>query len=174
VKLVVHVDGGARGNPGPAAAAAVVSDADGTVLDEATLFIGEATNNVAEYRGLLAALAWAAERGERGLHVRSDSELLVRQMRGEYRVKNPGLRQLHQQARRLLERFERVTFEHVPRTRNRDADRLANAAMDAAGSSGVRTPDAGHRTSDDASRGSRQHALPFDEDLPDNAPHSKK
>jgi ribonuclease HI len=94
--------------------------------------IANATNNVAEYNGLLAALAWAAQHGVQTLHVRSDSELLVKQMRGEYRVKNAGLQPLYEEARGLARRIGRVTFEHVRRELNKDADRLANEAMDEA------------------------------------------
>ncbi len=130
--LVAYIDGGSRGNPGPAGFGVHVEDAGGAVVHEFCESVGVATNNVAEYRGLLAALAWAAERGERRLRVRSDSELLVRQMRGEYRVKNPGLQPLHARARALVDRFDTVIFEHVPRSMNREADRLANLAMDEA------------------------------------------
>jgi ribonuclease HI len=94
--------------------------------------IGRATNNVAEYQALIAALSYAAEHGVQTLHVRSDSELLVRQMRGEYRVKNPGLVPLFAKARLLVDRLRAVSFEHVPRALNHEADRLANLAMDEA------------------------------------------
>jgi ribonuclease HI len=130
VKVVVHVDGGARGNPGPAAAAAVISSPGGEVLDEAAQRIGTATNNVAEYRGLLAALQWAADHDVQELHVKGDSLLLVQQMLGKYRVKNEGLLPLYREARQLCARIGRVTFEHIPRERNRDADRLSNIGMD--------------------------------------------
>jgi ribonuclease HI len=128
---VAHIDGGARGNPGPAGYGVRIEHEDGTVVDlKASL--GVCTNNVAEYRGLLAALAWAAERGVGRLRVRSDSELLVRQMRGQYRVKSAGLRPLYAEARALAARIGRVTFEHVRRELNQAADRLANEAMDEA------------------------------------------
>jgi probable phosphoglycerate mutase len=130
--LVAYVDGGARGNPGPAGYGVRLETPDGAVVAEFHGSLGVATNNVAEYNGLLAALRHAAERGHRDLIVRSDSELLVKQMRGEYRVKHPGLQPLHQQARELVQRIGRVTFEHVPRSRNADADRLANLGMDEA------------------------------------------
>ena len=107
----------------------IVDDA-GTVLAELHESVGTTTNNVAEYRGLLAALAWAVDHGVSPLHIRSDSELLVKQMRGEYRVKNPGLQPLYQDARSLVARIGRVTFEHVRREKNKEADRLANLAMD--------------------------------------------
>ncbi len=128
--LVVCVDGGARGNPGPAAAGVVVRAADdGTVLFEGGYFLGRATNNVAEYQALLAGLARAAELRGRRLEVRSDSELLVRQMRGEYRVKNVRLRKLFEQANELCRSFAGVRFEHVPREQNRRADRLVQQAI---------------------------------------------
>jgi ribonuclease HI len=130
--IVAYIDGGARGNPGPAGYGVRLETADGAVLAEFHRSLGVATNNVAEYSGLLAALRHAADAGHRELLVRSDSELLVKQMRGEYRVKHPGLQPLHQQARALAARIGRVTFEHVPRARNADADRLANLAMDEA------------------------------------------
>jgi probable phosphoglycerate mutase len=130
--IVAYIDGGARGNPGPAAFGVRVEQPDGTVVEEFCRSIGIATNNVAEYRGLIAALEWAHQNGHRELHVRSDSLLLVQQMRGIYKVKNAGLQPLHAQARRLAAEIGLVTFEHVGRSHNAHADRLANAAMDAA------------------------------------------
>lgn len=130
--ITIYIDGGSRGNPGPAGYGVRVEGDDGAVLDRFSGSVGIATNNVAEYKGLLAALAWAAARGHRQVHVRSDSELLVRQMRGEYRVRNTGLQPLHLEARSLMGRIGHVTFEHVRRELNRDADLLANEAMDAA------------------------------------------
>lgn len=129
--VVANIDGGSRGNPGPAGYGVHIRRDDGTIV-ELKQSIALATNNVAEYRGLLAALRWAAEHGIRTLHVRSDSELLVRQMKGEYRVKNPGLQPLYEEARVLVRQIGRVTFEHVRRELNKDADRLANEAMDEA------------------------------------------
>src|SRR5215813_2374522 len=126
-----YVDGGSRGNPGPAGYGVRIEQEDGTVA-ELKESLGLATNNVAEYSGLIAALRWAAAHGISKLHVRADSELLVKQMRGEYRVKSPGLQPLHEQARSLVRRIGRVKFEHVRREFNKDADRLANEAMDAA------------------------------------------
>ena len=126
-----NVDGGSRGNPGPAAYGVRIQRDDGGVVDLKEA-LGSTTNNVAEYRGLLAALEWGAEHGLEALHVRSDSLLMVKQMLGEYRVKNPGLLPLHEAARRLARRIGRVTFEHVRREFNKDADRLANEAMDEA------------------------------------------
>jgi ribonuclease HI len=130
--VTVHIDGGARGNPGPAGYGALIQGADGAVLDELHGAIGIATNNVAEYHGLLAALRWAAAHGHRTVHVRADSELLVKQMRGEYRVKNPGLKPLFLQACALIRSIGDVSFEHVRRELNTEADRLSNLGMDEA------------------------------------------
>jgi len=130
--IIAYIDGGARGNPGPAGYGVRMEAADGTVLAEFHGALGIATNNVAEYNGLLAALRSAVEAGHQDLLVRSDSELLVKQMRGEYRVKNPGLQPLHREAQSLIARFIRVRFEHVPREKNAEADRLANLGMDEA------------------------------------------
>jgi probable phosphoglycerate mutase len=129
--FIAHVDGGARGNPGPAGWGAFIQTEDGVVAAELCGFIGTATNNVAEYSGLLEALKWCLAAGATKVHIRSDSLLLVQQMLGRYKVKSPGLRPLHGEARLLGARLGRVTYEHVPRELNKDADRLANAAMDA-------------------------------------------
>lgn len=126
-----NVDGGSRGNPGPAGYGVRIEQDDGSVV-ELKESIGIATNNVAEYSGLIAALAWAVEHGVSRLHVRADSDLLVKQMRGEYRVKSPGLQPLFEQARALSRQIGEVKFEHVRREFNKDADRLANEAMDEA------------------------------------------
>ena len=126
-----NIDGGSRGNPGPAGYGVRIEREDGGIV-ELKQSIVSATNNVAEYSGLIAALAWAAQHGLEKLHVRSDSLLLVKQMQGEYRVKHPGLQPLHEEARSLARRIGRVTFEHVRREFNKDADRLANEAMDEA------------------------------------------
>lgn len=128
--LIAYIDGGARGNPGPAGFGVRVERADGTLVEEFSESIGVATNNVAEYRGLLAALEWAGRQGHRAIHVRSDSLLLVQQMLGNYKVKNAGLQPLHAKARLLAYEIGRVTYEHVRRESNKHADRLANAAMD--------------------------------------------
>jgi probable phosphoglycerate mutase len=130
--VIAYIDGGARGNPGPAGFGVRIEEPNGTLVEEFSEAIGHATNNVAEYRGLLAALDWAKARGYRELHVRSDSLLLVEQMRGNYKVKNAGLQPLHAKARLLALEIGRVTFEHVGRSFNAHADRLANAAMDQA------------------------------------------
>jgi ribonuclease HI len=130
--FIVNVDGGARGNPGPAGWGAIVRTEDGEVVTELSGALPHATNNVAEYQGLIAALEWCAQAGASRVHVRSDSLLLVQQMRGVYKVKNEGLKPLHGQARLLAHRIGRVDFEHVRREFNKDADRLANQAMDQA------------------------------------------
>jgi probable phosphoglycerate mutase len=126
-----NIDGGSRGNPGPAGYGVRIELEDGTIV-ELKESLGHCTNNVAEYKGLLAALRWAYGHGVRTLRIKSDSELLVRQMRGEYRAKNPGLQPLYEEARALVRQIGRVTFEHVRREFNKDADRLANEAMDEA------------------------------------------
>jgi len=128
--VVAYIDGGARGNPGPAGYGVRVEQPDGTLVEEFSGSIGVATNNVAEYRGLLAALEWAKAHGCSRVHVRSDSKLLVEQMLGNYKVKHPGLQPLYGKARLLVVEIGRVTFEHVARDHNPHADRLANAAMD--------------------------------------------
>jgi probable phosphoglycerate mutase len=128
--IVAYIDGGARGNPGPAGYGVRIEREDGTLVEEFGDSIGVATNNVAEYRALLAALEWALAHDERALHVRSDSLLLVQQMLGRYKVKHAGLVPLHARAQALARDIGRVTFEHVGRAKNAHADRLANSAMD--------------------------------------------
>lgn len=130
--IIAYIDGGARGNPGPAGYGVRIEGPDGTLIEEFHGSIGIATNNVAEYRGLLAALEWALAHGHRRVLVRSDSLLLVQQMRGNYKVKHPGLQPLYAKARLLAHEIGQVNFEHVRRESNADADRLANAAMDEA------------------------------------------
>ena len=129
--ITAYVDGGARGNPGPAGYGAYILDANGSVLAELYAPLGKTTNNVAEYNGLLAALRWALEHGHDRVHIRADSLLLVEQMRGNYRVKNEGLKPLHHEAQRLVGLIGTVTFEHVRRELNKEADRLSNLGMDA-------------------------------------------
>ena len=126
-----YVEGGARGSRGPAGYGAYILDANGSVLAELYAPLGKTTNNVAEYNGLLAALRWALEHGHDRVHVRADSLLLVEQMRGNYRVKNEGLKPLHHEAQRLVGLIGTVTFEHVRRELNKEADRLSNLGMDA-------------------------------------------
>ena len=128
--MIAYIDGGARGNPGPAGFGVRIENEDGTLVEEFSEAIGIATNNVAEYRGLIAALEWALAKGVTALHVRSDSLLLVQQMKGVFKVKHPGLIPLTATARSLASGIGRVTFEHVGRSHNAHADRLANAAMD--------------------------------------------
>jgi probable phosphoglycerate mutase len=130
--MIAYTDGGSRGNPGPAGFGVRIEDGHGALVEEWHGSIGVATNNVAEYRGLISALRWAVDRGAPQLEIRSDSELLVKQMRGEYRVKNPGLRPLFEEARALAARVGRVRYTHVRREMNAEADRLANEAMDEA------------------------------------------
>jgi len=129
--ITAFVDGGARGNPGPAGYGAWIVDAGGTTLAELHGALGTTTNNVAEYQGLIAALTWVAERGDRAVHIKADSLLLVQQMKGAYRVKHPNLIPLHRQATKIAASIGTVTFEHIPREQNKDADRLSNIGMDA-------------------------------------------
>ena len=129
--ITAYIDGGARGNPGPAGYGVHIELPDGRV-EELHGGLGIATNNVAEYNGLLAALQWAIDHGSREVHIRADSELLVKQMRGEYRIKNAGLQPLAAHARLLMAQLDRVRFEHVRREQNKDADRLSNLGMDEA------------------------------------------
>jgi ribonuclease HI len=130
MKLVVNVDGGARGNPGPAAIGAVVRDAGGELLEERGERIGRATNNVAEYRALLLGIERAAALGASELELIGDSELIVRQVKGEYKVKDAALRELHAAVKRALRPFESWSIRHVRREHNADADRLVNATLD--------------------------------------------
>jgi ribonuclease HI len=132
-EVVVWTDGGARGNPGPAGFGVVVTTPGGEVLTRLAEGIGWATNNVAEYRGAIAGLEQALALGARRVRVRADSLLVVNQQNGLWKVRNAALRDLWTETRRLVGQFERVIWEHVPRERNRDADALANRAMDAQG-----------------------------------------
>jgi len=132
LKLVLHVDGGARGNPGPAAIGVVVSDPSGTVIEELAHSIGVATNNVAEYRAVICAAERARTLGAREIEVIGDSELVVRQLNGSYRVKHPAIKPLHAQALAALEGFARWQIRVVRRAENARADALVNAALDAA------------------------------------------
>jgi probable phosphoglycerate mutase len=134
--IVAYIDGGARGNPGPAGYGVRIENLDGSLVEEFSESIGVATNNVAEYRALLAALEWARAHEHSAVHIRSDSLLLVQQMLGNYKVKNAGLQPLHAKARLLAHEIGRVTFEHVGRALNAHADRLANTAMDEASGKG--------------------------------------
>ena len=128
--FTAHCDGGSRGNPGPAGFGAVVEDPEGRVVARLSEFLGRQTNNYAEYSGLLAVLQWAIENDAKHLRVVSDSELMVNQMKGRYKVNNPGLRTLWEEAKRRAARLERFEMGHTLRGGNKEADRLANEAMD--------------------------------------------
>lgn len=128
--VTAHCDGGSRGNPGPAGFGAVITGADGQVLARLSQFLGIQTNNYAEYSGLLAVLKWALEAGHPRLRLVSDSELMVKQMKGQYKVASPGLRPLWEEARSLARKLERFEIAHTLRGGNKEADRLANEAMD--------------------------------------------
>jgi ribonuclease HI len=127
---IAHVDGGARGNPGPAGYGVVITDQDGHKVAALSEYLGHQTNNYAEYNGLLAALDYALEHGHKALKVVGDSELLVKQIRGEYKVKSPSLLELYQRARKMIAQLEWFSIQHVLRGGNQEADRLANRAMD--------------------------------------------
>jgi ribonuclease H / adenosylcobalamin/alpha-ribazole phosphatase len=130
-RVIVHTDGAARGNPGPAGIGAQITSTDGEVLAEIAEGLGETTNNVAEYTAAIRGLERAAALGASEVTLRTDSQLLVNQLTGVYRVKTPHLQPLHRRLRSLAAGFERVTYEHVPRARNTEADRLANEGVDA-------------------------------------------
>ena len=129
-KITIHSDGAARGNPGPAGAGALLRDDGGTPVGEVCEYLGEATNNQAEYRALIFAIAEAKRLGATSLAIYADSELMVKQVRGEYRVKNEGLKPLFQEVVRGLRAIGDYTIEHLPRERNKEADKLANRAID--------------------------------------------
>ena len=128
--LVAHIDGGARGNPGPAGFGAILEDEMGRPVVELSNYLGKQTNNYAEYSGLLAALSYVTKHGFKALKVYSDSELMVKQITGQYKVSNPSLKELHARAMRMIEDLEAFEINHVPREQNREADWLANRAMD--------------------------------------------
>jgi ribonuclease HI len=161
--LTIHTDGAARGNPGPAAFAFIIERAGAPPVEEKGT-LGPATNNVAEYTALIRALERARELGGRRLHVHSDSELMVKQLRGEYQVKNEDLRGLWEKAQDLADHFEKVDYRHVRREQNRRADRLCNEALDGAGSrpppggTGSKKP-AGSRVSPERQETVREEAL---------------
>ncbi len=129
-EIVAYCDGGSRGNPGPAGFGVYIQDSGGKVLAELSQFLGAHTNNFAEYSALLAALEFAINNGHKSLRVVSDSELMVKQMKGQYRVNSPELRPLYEEARRRVPKLDRFQIQHVLREKNRHADRLANLAMD--------------------------------------------
>src|ERR1700722_5085411 len=128
--IVAYCDGGSRGNPGPAGFGVYIQDSTGKVLAELSQYLGKQTNNFAEYSALLAALEFAIAQGHRSLRVVSDSELMVKQMKGQYRVNSPELRPLYEEARRRVPQLDHFQIQHVLREKNRHADRLANLAMD--------------------------------------------
>src|SRR5579872_1843620 len=128
-----NIDGAARGNPGPASYGVVIRRPDGTPLESIGKYIGRHTNNVAEYYALIAALDYAAANGIKRLRVQSDSQLIVNQMKGLYKVKHPDLRPLHERAKKMAAALESFTIQYVPREENREADELANAALDSTG-----------------------------------------
>ena len=128
--ITAYFDGGARSNPGPAGYGVYIVDDAGTVLAELSGSLGNTTNNIAEYNGLLAALQWAIDHDVTALHVKGDSLLIIEQMRGNYKVKNEGLKPLHMKARMMVMQIGNVKFDHVPREQNKDADRLSNVGMD--------------------------------------------
>jgi probable phosphoglycerate mutase len=129
-EIIAHIDGGSRGNPGPAAYGVVLKTADGQTVTAFGKFIGESTNNFAEYQGLLAALEFALGHGYPRLRVLTDSELMARQISGRYKVRSPDLKPLYDNARSMIARFESFSIQHVYREHNREADKLANQAMD--------------------------------------------
>jgi ribonuclease HI len=132
MKLIIHVDGGARGNPGPAAAACVLTSPTGELVDEQAELLGKVTNNVAEYRALLLGLARARELGATEVEVVGDSELIAKQVNGLYKVKHPSMRPLYLEAMEAFRGFEKWSIRTVPRAENADADALVNAALDQA------------------------------------------
>lgn len=131
-KGILYTDGGARGNPGPAGSGAVLFNEDGGVIAEASRYIGETTNNVAEYTAIIIGMEMAVAQGITNLEVNMDSELAVKQLNGEYRVKNEGLARLFVQVKQLMGGFEKISFTHVRRERNKHADALVNKAIDEA------------------------------------------
>lgn len=143
--FTAHCDGGSRGNPGPAGYGAVIEDPEGNVVARLSEYLGKQTNNYAEYSGLLAVLQWALENGAKQLCVVSDSELMVRQMKGQYKVKNEGLRPLWGEAQKRAAKLEDFEMRHTLRGGNKEADRLANEAMDKGQRSGVRDQGSGIR-----------------------------
>jgi len=132
MKAILHADGGARGNPGPAGIGVVLTDERGDVIGEIARGIGEATNNIAEYRALIAGLELARDKGVTEIEIRLDSVLVVSQLKGEWKIKSDRLRSLAVQARRLFDSFPSASISHVPREQNADADKLANQGMDEA------------------------------------------
>jgi ribonuclease HI len=132
-KLIINTDGGARGNPGPSGIGVVIKNEKGMIVEERNEYIGEATNNCAEYKALILALLTAKEFNADYLHINMDSELVVRQMQGKYKIKEPSLKILAAEVLKLTNQFKQVDFHHVPREQNKEADKLVNRAIDEAG-----------------------------------------
>ena len=153
--LIVHIDGASRGNPGPAAYGVMVKDAQGSPVIALSKALGKATNNWAEYQALLAALQYAIEHGRRTVKVFSDSELLVRQIEGRYRVNHESLKPLYQRAMAFIGKIESFSIAHVPREQNREADALANRALDGAADDSVRPQDIPSQTDSRSGRRTR-------------------
>lgn len=130
MKLIIHTDGAARGNPGPAGIGVIIQNDKGEVLHEISGFLGQATNNVAEYTALITALEKAVSLNAQEVQLFTDSELVVKQIKGEYRVKNEGLKPLYQKAKGLIQQLGSFTITHIPREKNKEADRLANRGID--------------------------------------------
>ncbi len=171
-----NIDGGSRGNPGPASYGVVIRDARGEIAARLKKYIGRMTNNVAEYYGLIAALDYAQSHGIRALRVESDSELLVKQMRGQYKVKSEDLRPLYERARKMSQGFESFRIDHVYREQNREADALANEALDETAGAAPGSPPAAKPQTTDSKPGPRRIRARFrsgvlylleDVDLPD-------
>jgi probable phosphoglycerate mutase len=156
--FTAHCDGGSRGNPGPAGYGAVIEDPEGRMAAHLSRYLGRQTNNYAEYSGLLAVLQWAQENAVKRLRVVSDSELMVNQMKGRYKVGSPGLKPLWEEAKRLAGRLERFEIGHTLRGGNKEADKLANEAMDEARDQGSASRQAGGSASRQVSESAGQRA----------------
>nr|PZN21043.1 MAG: ribonuclease H [Pseudomonadota bacterium] len=151
-EAILWTDGAARGNPGPAGCGAILKTADGRVLSAESQYLGQTTNNVAEYKALLLGLTRALEAGVRRIEVRADSELLIRQLKGEYRVKNEGLKPLAAEAKALLARFESFRLQHVRRELNTEADQLANEGIDRGSAPSSSAPSSGRARASSTSK----------------------
>ncbi|MBZ5702226.1 MAG: ribonuclease HI family protein [Acidobacteriia bacterium] len=158
---VCNIDGAARGNPGPASYGVTVRDSSGAVVARLKKYIGRFTNNVAEYYALIAALDYAQAHNVRSVRIQSDSELLVKQMRGQYKVKSPGLRPLFERAKKMSQSFASFAIEHVYREQNREADALANEALDATAPGAAPTPHAAAPAAKPAPRAGKLEARRF-------------
>jgi ribonuclease HI len=170
-EIVAHVDGGSRGNPGPAAYGVAIETAQGDPVTAFAKFIGKTTNNFAEYQGLLAALNYALSHGYPHLRVLTDSELMARQISGRYKVRNPELKQLYEKARVMIARLESFSIRHVYREHNREADALANKAMDDAARGIVPRAPAPHTTAPQSSGSAPAEPLRVSATFQNNALH---